>query len=337
MCLTVNICLILENKSIESFEISAVSIDKNISRKFSLFLVDCGLTDTNKQKVELFCSNLKNIENFVIRNPKKIEDFEKLSVASQIGNSFYCLAIPDIFPEVEKIIYLGHNIVVDRDITDLWNTYIRDKSFGAVEEDGNFLSASELISKKLSYGMDINRPYCNTNVLLMYTKDFKDSKILERVIDSLANTHFDHKISIDGVINSCLHKREYWALNPRCNFQPFLSLSKICLKNRGKPIIINYSGIDPFQFNYFLIKIFHMLWVCRHFASFLLKFRKYSKAANDIKYRSSSALQTLKIFFKELFKPLRGFVRNISNRNFRHKVIGQQKANSETYKYGQCD
>ena len=337
MCPTVNICLILENESIESFEISAVSIDKNISRKFSLFLVDCGLTDTNKQKVELFCSNLKNIENFVIRKPKKIEDFEKLSVASQIGNSFYCLAIPDIFPEVEKIIYLGHNIVVDRDITDLWNTSIRDKSFGAVEEDGNFLSASELISKKLSYGMDINRPYCNTNVLLMYTKDFKDSKILERVIDSLANTHFANKVSIDGIINSCLYKREYWALNPRCNFQPFLSLSKICLKNRGKPIIINYRGIDPFQFNYFLIKIFHMLWVCRHFASFLLKFRKYSKAANDIKYRSSSALQTLKIFFKEFFKPLKGFVKNISNRNFRYKVIGPQKANGETYKYGQCD
>ena len=222
MCLTVNICFILENESIESFEISAASIDKNISRKFSLFLVDCGLTGANKQKVELFCSNLKNIENFVIRKPKKIEDFEKLSVASQIGNSFYCLAIPDIFPEVEKIIYLSHSIVVDHDITDLWNTYIRDKSFGAVEEDGNFLSASELISKKLSYGMDINRPYCNTNVLLMYTKDFKDSRILERVIDSLVNTRFDHKISIDGIINSCLYKREYWALNPRYNFQPFL-------------------------------------------------------------------------------------------------------------------
>lgn len=334
MCLTVNICLILENESIESFEISAVSIDKNISRKFSLFLVDCGLDDANKQKVELFCSNLKNIENFIIRKPKKIEDFEKLPVAAQIGNSFYCLAIPDIFPEVEKIIYLGHNIVVDRDITDLWNTYIRDKSFGAVEEDGNFLSASELISKKLSCGMDINRPYFNTNVLLMYTKDFKDSRILERVIDSLANTRFDHKISIDGIINSCLHEREYWALNPRCNFQPFLSLSKICLKNRGKPIIINYSGIDPFQFNCFLIKMFHTLWICRHFASFLLKFRKYSRAANDVKYHSSSVLQTLKIFFKEFFKPLRGFVKNISNRNFRHKVMASKKEDRATYQYG---
>lgn len=304
MCLTVNICFILEDKLVDSFEISAVSIDKNISRKFSLFLVDCGLTDTNKQKVELFCSNLKNIENFVIRKPKKIEDFEKLSVSSQIGNSFYCLAIPDIFPEVEKIIYLGHNIVVDRDITDLWNTSIRDKSFGAVEEDGNFLSESELISKKLSYGMDINRPYCNTNVLLMYTKDFKDSKILERVIDFLANTRFDHKISIDGIINSCLHEREYWALNPRCNFQPFFSLSKICLKNRGKPIIINYGKIDPLQLNTFLIKIFHTLWICRYFASFLLKFSKYSRAANGIKYRSGSMLKTFKIFCREFFSTI---------------------------------
>jgi hypothetical protein len=79
------------------------------------------------------------------------------------------------------------------------------------------------------------------------------------------------------------------------------------------------------------------LWVCRHFASFLLKFRKYSKATNDVKYHSSNVLQTLKIFFKELFNPLRGFAKNISNRNFRHKVIGPQKANGGTYKYGQCD
>ena len=326
MCLTVNICLILENESIESFEISAVSIDKNISRKFSLFLVDCGLTEANRQKIELFCSKMNNIESFVIRKPKKIENFEKLQVASQIRSSFYCLAIPDIFPEVEKIIYLGRNIIVDRDITNLWNESIRDKTFGAVEEDGNFLSEPELISKKLSYGIDINMPYCDTSVLLMYTKDFKDSKILERVIDSLANTHFDHKISIDGVINSCLHKREYWALNPRYNFQPFLSLSKTCLKNRGKPIIINYSGIDPFQFNYFLIKMFHTLRICRHFASFLLKFRKYSNKIRNIKYPSNCVLKTLKIFCREFFEPFRRFAGNVLSRNFRHKVIGAQKS-----------
>lgn len=334
MCLTVNICLILENESIESFEVSAVSIDKNISRKFSLFLVDCGLTEANRQKIELFCSKMNNIESFVIRKPKKIENFEKLQVASQIRSSFYCLAIPDIFPEVEKIIYLGRNIIVDRDITNLWNESIRDKTFGAVEEDGNFLSEPELTSEKLSYGIDINMPYCDTSVLLMYTKDFKDGKILERVIDSLVNTHFPHKIFIEGIINSCLYKKEYWALNPRYNFRPFLSLSKTCLKKRGKPIIINYGEIDPLQLNTFLIKIFHTLWICRYFASFLLKFRKYSRAANDIKYHSGSMLKTFKIFFREFFRPLKRLARNILNRNFRHKVMASKKEDRATYQYG---
>lgn len=41
--------------------------------------------------------------------------------------------LPDIFPSVKKIVFLDHDVVVQKDLTRLWHINIKDKVNGAVE------------------------------------------------------------------------------------------------------------------------------------------------------------------------------------------------------------
>ncbi|KAL8544932.1 hypothetical protein ACS0TY_005224 [Phlomoides rotata] len=105
------------------------------------------------------CHCLKCLLQIKFRNPKY------LSIMNQLR--FY---LPEIFPKLDKVLFLDDDIVVQKDLTGLWSLDLKGKVIGVVETSGEsfhrfdrYLNFSKpLISKTFSpracgwvFGMNI--------------------------------------------------------------------------------------------------------------------------------------------------------------------------------------
>lgn len=70
-------------------------------------------------------NNAESDSNFKFRNPKY------LSIMNHLR--FY---LPEIFPKLKKVLFLDDDVVVQKDLTDLWSIDLKGKVIGVVETCG---------------------------------------------------------------------------------------------------------------------------------------------------------------------------------------------------------
>ena len=148
------------------------SIFENTTSKITVHILhDDTLTDENRKKfirtAEKYHQglNLLNISEHV----KKISD--KLLKASKkwtIGAT-YRLFIPEVMPEVKKVIYFDCDVLVNMDIAELWAVNDGSKTlYGALDCPGNTINTS-FYREKMRILLNGLRPetYINSGVLVM--------------------------------------------------------------------------------------------------------------------------------------------------------------------------
>lgn len=97
--------------------------------------------------------------------------------------TYYRLLIPSLMgPDVAKVLYLDVDMVVLRDIGQLWRVPMENRPLMAVRQGtetlGSLAFAGEL-------GLDPKLPYANAGVLVMNLAAWRSGKTAERVIDVL--------------------------------------------------------------------------------------------------------------------------------------------------------
>ncbi len=145
------------------------SIFENTSSKVMVHILhDNTLTDENRQRFIRTTEKYHQGINFVDMS-EYAEKFteHKISKYWTIG-TMYRLFIIDMLPELDKIIYLDCDILVNLDISELWNIDIEDKSFAAVLDTiPETLKAYSTRNLQLRL-ININRKfYINAGVLVM--------------------------------------------------------------------------------------------------------------------------------------------------------------------------
>jgi len=82
--------------------------------------------------------------------------------------TYYRFAIPSLFPHIKKALYLDCDLVVDRDIIELWNFDLEGKSLGAIAEKFVGLPAGEWLAWHYNrLGFAKTDTYFNAGVLLL--------------------------------------------------------------------------------------------------------------------------------------------------------------------------
>ena len=147
------------------------SIFENTKSKVTVHILhDDTLTEENKQKfirtAEKYSQglNLVNVSEYAESLSKQVK---KAAEHWTIG-TLYRLFIPEILPELEKVIYLDCDVIVNLDISELWNVDIEHKSLGAVlDEVPEILKAYSARNLQLRLIRADKKTYVNAGVLVM--------------------------------------------------------------------------------------------------------------------------------------------------------------------------
>ncbi|MDR1401742.1 MAG: glycosyltransferase family 8 protein [Puniceicoccales bacterium] len=300
-----NIAFVFDDKFCDLFKVAVYSIAKNTRARAAIHVVDCGIAEENKEQLRKFLSAFKNISSVEFRLPQRIDILEKFPMKSHFSSAiFYRLAIPKIFPELSRVIYLDCDTITTDDIANLWNEDLGSCAFGAVEEDVNFSDEKTKLRKMKEINLPKDNHYYNSGVLLIDTHKFESDKIFERVTGFLKNTSIYLSCPEQDAMNLCLADNEHMALSPAYNFMPFAPLAKGYRQNGGKVAIIHHASTKPWHMNKTVIKLFHLCGICRYSTEMFLQYWEYSDCVDKKKFSSGNIFPALKFFYKCLFQPI---------------------------------
>ena len=130
------IVLAVNNYYIPYVSVMIDSIIKNAKQKkpYEIFILKTNITLENKKnlrnqmkKNKMFSINFINVNNYI--KEKKLNIFAHLSI-----ETYFRFLIIDLFPKAKKVLYLDSDLIVNCDISDLYNINIDDKYLAAVKD-----------------------------------------------------------------------------------------------------------------------------------------------------------------------------------------------------------
>jgi lipopolysaccharide biosynthesis glycosyltransferase len=325
------VAFVFDDKFSDLFTVAAHSAAKNTSADLAIYIVDCGISEKNLKNFSKLPEKCKNVKFMKFAIPERVDVIEKSHIPSHFSSAiFYRLAIPELFPELDRVIYLDCDVVVDGDIAELWNENLRGRPFGAVEEDGNFFKSKARIRHKERLGIPSENAYYGSGTLLIDCKKFVESRIFARVIECVKITKVQFSCPEQDAMNTCLKNDEHTALSPKYGFSPCAPLAKLCLKKIKKPVVIHYSCFKPWLTSKCIVKIFHFSGFFRNLTSNFLKFWDYAAEVGFFPKPKKCTFCTLKFFCKRILQPIERFVANgirdnilfFSRKHFKRKNHG---------------
>lgn len=180
-CNKINICFAIDDKYAEHCAVAIVSILKNSCSLFHFYILNSGLNGENKKEIEM----LKDIRScnvtFVEVNLSHFENCYLPPRSHFSLANYYRLKVASLLPHVDKVIYLDSDIVVNRDLKELWEIQLDDYYVGACEAMTHERSCKRL-------GLPMQAPYINSGVLVLNLKKMRQNKIENKFFDCIKET-----------------------------------------------------------------------------------------------------------------------------------------------------
>lgn len=309
MSTTINIVFCCDDVYADKLAVSAYSLLCNTQSNIALYIIDCGINWDNQQDILALRKRFKNLVSVEFKQPEKIACFESFPVSLWFSTAiFYRLAIPQIFPMLERAIYLDCDVIVDSDIIELWDLDLGECSFGALNDEDNMSLPEDVVKRKKLAGIPLERTYMSSGVMVFNLPRFRDAHILERVIEVIKNPPGILACPEQDAMNICIDENEYLPIDPRFNFTPFAHLAKERIREGTVPVIIHYSCGKPWLFNKNLVKRIHRFGLFRYDLGFIKKYWTYSDELNLNRYSSDTIKPTLRFLYKRAFGPIEYFV-----------------------------
>lgn len=125
---------------------------------------------------------------------------------------YYRIMIPEILPQYDKVIYLDCDIVVLKDISELYATDISNYLLGGIR---NLMH--EKMKKYIIYSLDIKpEKYINSGVLLINAQKCREDKFMEKSFAMLKKRQ-DFRYPDQDLINMVARDKIFY-FDPRWNF-----------------------------------------------------------------------------------------------------------------------
>lgn len=223
--------------------------NSNPNRYYHAIILHQGLNEVNIIKLEALERNNFRIELVPMRdNFLALEDKmeNRLRCDYFTLTIYFRLFIPNMFLEYDKGIYIDSDVVLNRDIADLFDIDIKDNYIGACH-DLSIADCSDLV-KYTEKAVGVNGwEYINSGVLLMNMKKMREDRFEEHFLDLLNKYHFDSIAPDQDYINAiCNGKIHYldprWDAMPNDRREPFSDPYLVHYNLFNKPWC--YSGVQ---------------------------------------------------------------------------------------------
>lgn len=178
----INVAMCSDNFYAPFVATTMASILKNTKENVNFYIISDGIKEFNKEKIEKgsrkFFTNFS--VTFVEINSSKL--FSDLIELPYISRSMYSRwLIPELIPNVDRIIYTDIDVCVVGDILELWNEDIGEYCFGAVPHQ-RVGATSNYLEYKVRCGLELNHDVLASGLLLLDCIKWRKENIAEKLI-----------------------------------------------------------------------------------------------------------------------------------------------------------
>lgn len=197
----IDICFTSDENYVQHMAVAIASILKNSDSKdeFHFFVVDDGISDNSKNKIE----KLKRIKDFEINyleiNKESFKDFPRRWDKIPL-NSYYLLKVPNVLKSIDRLLFLDCDIIVRTSLKDLFN----------IDFEGNYIIASEdILGKQFGkeLGISNNSFYFNSGVFVLNCKKWREDDLEEKSFNYVRKNGKSFRFQDQEVLNGILNGR----------------------------------------------------------------------------------------------------------------------------------
>ena len=212
------------------------SLLKNNEKDFneiSIFILDGGISEVNKQKLDLICNSFQIKVNLNFIKYGNIEEI--VGIKMNTTRSFAAYAIlfaASLLPkDIDKILYLDVDAVIVDSLKEVYNIDISNYYLAAVEDMG-----PEYINTYLNLPMYTT--HYNSGFLLINLKKWLEDNLEKKFIDCIVEHNGEVYHNDQGVIN-LVCKDNILKLNPKYNIlSPFFEV--------GYDNLLKFYGVSEY-------------------------------------------------------------------------------------------
>ena len=219
------------------------SIRFSSSTSVHVYFIGIALSDKNKQVIKTVGDDLVRI-TFLEVDANKYQGYK---VSGHITFAAYVrLDLPSLLPNENKVLYLDADLIVKKDLSELWNTDLCGYALAAVE--------NPFFDRQNSLKMKGNSSYFNSGVMLLDLNYFRKHQIGGRAYCFLENHKKEVVFHDQDALNHAVDG-DWIALKREYNLQTFYlrKFHRFTKKEKREiltalkaPTIIHYSsGIKP--------------------------------------------------------------------------------------------
>ena len=194
----VNIAFCINDNYVEQLIVVLWSIMKNLTtgRDVNVWIVSSDMSDASKNYLRKLRLGFKNLHlNFLDIDAKELTQLPR-TIDYISAETYYRYLLPNLLPNIDKILYMDADIIVNGDISSLYDTDI-SKYYMA----GGYDLYIDDIKYKSKIGFEQDELYVNAGVLLMNLKQMRTDNIPQKLIDTTKNMASKVKYQDQDIIN----------------------------------------------------------------------------------------------------------------------------------------
>lgn len=221
-------------------------------RLLRFHIIESGFSEESKQRVHRSLTGVRSRNAQIDWYPVAMKSIADLTIVHSHMNSliYARLLAPRLLPpDVDWALYIDSDVVVEGDVSELWDAYKSEKSLSAVRDRIGLVSQPGGLINFEQLGIDPGTPYFNSGVMLINVARWREQSISEKVFSYLrSHGHLLQAGDQDG-LNAILHN-DWLEIPGRWNQQivprALRGGSDVALPNRVEGGILHFiTGEKP--------------------------------------------------------------------------------------------
>lgn len=235
-----NICYSFDSNYVEQFMVSVVSLLANADKDecFDIFVLDGGLTKTDKAVIESLKKSYKNFSlKYLSVNEKDFKNCPLLKEKSQEFKhyhvtlpTYFRFKLPSILGKINSVLYLDCDVIIRGPLKDLFSIDLKNMAAAMVKDVESDSEAKRLGLKN----------YFNAGVMLINLDYWRKNKIEDNLFE-YTKTHTDEIKWQDQDILNCVLNENIKAIDTKWNYQYFL-YDEVNTNDLNEAEILHLSG-----------------------------------------------------------------------------------------------
>ncbi len=244
----INVAFSSDNNFAQHLCVSIYSLLDSLSpeRHIRIIVLDGGISTENREKIIKTVKTFDNKKNSIEFYSINKLDFSSFKESKQITKAtYYRIKIPELFPDIKKILYLDCDLIIVKDISPLFDMNFGKNYLLAVKD-----SSIEMEQQYRKY-VSFKNGYFNAGVLLINLEKFRNNNISSKIEHSLKNQELPPHSHDQGALNKILFDKwgmisPVWnqlaGVSIEKNFKNTTYLKKEFFESKNNPSIIHFSS-----------------------------------------------------------------------------------------------